>query len=105
MATLTQAPGDLSIALVLGNTFSTLGTFTLAGTPIDLTNYTINAITETSNISFTVTPVDLVNGKINLSLTATQTAGLQDGEKWYMDFLDGLGVSTILHGTIKGINK
>lgn len=106
MADFTQSPGSLNIKLVFGDTFSTLLTFSNGASAYSLVGYTIVAKTETTNTSFTITPYsDYSDGKIYMSLTATQSAGLANGEKWYMTFTNGASVQTMITGVIVELAK
>jgi hypothetical protein len=58
------------------------------GSPVDLTNATIRSqvrrsYTSTVSFPFTITKMDQVLGKIKLSMTAAQTAGMRDGRYVY----------------------
>lgn len=68
--------------------------------PIDLTGYTFDA--KVGSVAMTVTPVELASGKINLSLTASQTAAFTTQPIiWYLKWTNpGGGVRTVLSGKI-----
>jgi hypothetical protein len=81
MATADQAPGVLNVGFTRGESWGLLLDF---DEPANLTGYTLYAtlhstVTGASVQAVTVTPVDLTIGKVNLSLTSTQTAALAAG--------------------------
>ena len=98
MALYNQSPGQLDLQLVFGDTFSSLLTFTVSSTPLNLTGYTFSAYAGT--IPITVAPVDLSHGQINISLTPAQTETLTNKDTWSLEFTHSGVVETILSGRI-----
>lgn len=104
-------PSTLNIQFVRGDEFGMLLDFDQ-----DLTGYTfITDVYEIASVSagvvtrgpsllsFTITTVDLAAGKINLSLTETQTQSfnLAKGYRWYLRWVaPGTVTRTVLSGSI-----
>lgn len=103
MALYNQSPGQLDLQLVLGDTFSTILTFSVSGVALNLTGYTFVAYA--GSLAMTVTAVSLVAGQINISLTSAQTAALHDRDDWYLELNHGGVVETILSGRIIKVQK
>lgn len=81
MATADQTAGVLNVGFTRGESWGLLIDF---DEPANLTGYTLYAtlhstVTGASVQAITITPVDLSIGKVNLSLTSTQTASLAAG--------------------------
>lgn len=81
MATADQSPGVLNVSFTRGEQWGLLLDF---DDPASLTGYTVTAglystVTGAAVQAVTVTTVDLSVGRVNLSLTSSQTAGLAAG--------------------------
>lgn len=81
MALADQAPGVLNVGFTRGEAWGLLIDF---DDPASLVGYTITAglystVTGASVQAVTVTAVDLTAGRVNLSLTSSQTAALPAG--------------------------
>lgn len=111
MATYTLLPDTLDIVFVGGDEVSILLDFDQ-----DLTGYTFEAPVILATVirngqvveyelatNFTQTPVDLAAGKLNLSLSETQTGNLVLGSvyRWYLRWVaPGIVTRTVLSGTV-----
>ena len=105
-------PSTLNIQFVRGDEFGMLLDFD----PVNLTGYTfVTDVYEVASVSggvitrgpslspFTITNVDLSAGKINLSLTETQTQSfnLAKSYRWYLRWVaPGTVTRTVLSGSI-----
>lgn len=102
MASYSQAPGSLNLAFARNDSFSAL-----IDVSIDMTGYTTSAsmislVTGASVVPFTVTTVSASEGKVNLSLTNTQTASLPRGTySWSMSWAEGASTRTALTGLVE----
>lgn len=97
-----QSPGVLNLSFVRNNTFSAL-----IDVSIDMTGYTTSAVissvvTGENIMPFTVSTVSAAEGKVNLSLTNTQTASLAKGSySWTMSWAEGFATRTALTGMVE----
>lgn len=102
MASYDQSPGVLNFSFARNDTFSAL-----VDVSIDMTGYTTSAVissvvTGASVMPFTVTTVSAAEGKVNLSLTNTQTASLPRGTySWTMSWVEGVSYRTALAGMVE----
>lgn len=102
MATYSQVPGTLNLSLVRGDDFSAL-----IDVSINLTGYTTtasvaSAVTGSTILPFTVSVVSASEGKVNLSLTDTQTAAVPRGTyTWHMAWTEGSATRTALTGMVE----
>lgn len=102
MASYDQSPGTLNLSFARNDTFSAL-----VDVSIDMTGYTTQAVissvvTGSTVVPFEVTTVSAADGKVNLSLTNTQTAGLAKGTySWTMSWVEGLSHRVALTGMVE----
>lgn len=85
-------PGRYNLAVYQGTTFDLKPVWKIGGVPVDLTNYTVNmqvryasdtvVIVELSTSNGNAS-IDAAYGRINLHLSATQTAALPVGTYQY----------------------
>jgi hypothetical protein len=100
VASYLQTPGSLSLSFVRGDDFSAL-----IDLSIDMTGYTTtasisSAVTGALVVPLTVTTVSASEGKVNLSLTDSQTSAMARGTyTWSMSWTEGGGTRTALTGT------
>lgn len=98
-----QKPGSLNLSLKGGDDFSALIDFS----PITMTGYTVTAtltslVTGGSVVPFTTSFVSAAEGKVNISLSDTQTASLARGSYgWQMAWTEGNATRTALTGTVE----
>lgn len=102
MSVYSQSPGGLNLSFARNDTFSAL-----IDVSIDLTGYTTSAVitsavTGSTVVPFTVTSVSASEGKVNLSLTNTQTASMPKGTySWQMSWVEGSSHRTALVGLVE----
>lgn len=103
-ATYSELPGPMSLALKRSNDFSTEVDFD----GLSLSGYTVTSIvtslvTGSSVASFTTTVTDAGAGRVNISLTDTQTSSLAVGTYgWQLDWVaPGEVRRTALAGTVE----
>lgn len=102
MATYSNTPGVLNLSFVRNDSFSVL-----VDMSIEMTGYTTSAVisscvTGQTMLPFTVDTVSPSEGKVNLSLTNTQTASLPRGTySWTMYWAEGLATRTALSGMVE----
>lgn len=102
MAVYSQTPGSLNLSFVRNDSFSAL-----VDMSINMTGYTTSAVitsavTGATVLPFTVTTVSASEGKVNLSLTNTQTASIPRGTySWTMSWIEGVAKRTALTGMIE----
>lgn len=110
MPVLNQAPAELDIRYVAGDTVTMQLNF-MTGTgpsavPLDMTGYTITAVTKTTATIITVTPVNLALGQIRLSLSSYQTSLLIPNETWAITWTDlANNTLTPIQGRMQGAIK
>ena len=99
-----QTPGPMSFAFRRGDSWGALVDFD----PVALTGYSIAAqmsstITGAAVQSLTTTVTDAAAGRVNVSLTSQQTAGLVPGTYgWSLTWVDAAGLTrTALQGTVE----
>lgn len=101
-ASYSQTPGNLNLTFVRSDDFSAL-----VDVSIDMTGYTTtaaiySAVTGSQVMPFSVSVVSASEGKVNLSLTGTQTASLARGSyTWKMSWVEGLAARTALSGLVE----
>lgn len=83
--TVNQLPAPVDFNLVSGDDFT--ATITLN---MDITGYTFAAVVDTTPVAtnFTVAVIDAITGKLTITLTAAQTAGITSATSWDMRWTD-----------------
>lgn len=103
MAVYEQLPGELGLQLKRGDHFSTDVDFN----PTDLTGYSVtaslsSAVTGEEVLPLTVAVTDALAGRVNISMTSSQTASIQPGTyAWSMKWDAGGSKRTALAGFVE----
>lgn len=103
MASYDQSPGALNFSLKSGDDFSALVDFS----PITMSGYTVSAsisslVNGSNVVSFETQIVSEADGKVNLSLSDSQTSALPRGTYgWSLRWIEGEGTRTALNGFVE----
>lgn len=87
MSTVEQIPEVLDLHIRRGDSFTRRFTFTMSGSPLDVSSWTITAqVREYAEADtatdFDVDMSDAVNGNVDLTLTEAQTTLLPETNEW-----------------------
>jgi hypothetical protein len=94
-----QVPTTVNLHFVAGDTLPIHLDFGMDISAYDFTATVLFPYPE-DNLDFTITPVDLVAGKIDLSLTAADTATILADTQWVMTWTLDTVVRTIFRGHV-----
>ena len=104
MSSYDQTPGNLPLSFVRADSFSAMLDFS-----IDLTGYSfaaslVSVVTGSEVVALTSSVVSAAEGKVNVSLTAAQTAALPRGTyQWRFVWTQGSAVRTALTGFVEAL--
>lgn len=102
MATFQQLPGTLNLAVRAGDDFATLIDFSVSLTAYTMASTIHSVVTGESVAAFATTLTDAAAGKVNISLSDTQTLSLAPATyRWVMAGTQGALTRTYLNGYIE----